>query len=57
MENLPDFGKISFAHHSQQAYDLVFPNAIKSELAFLKYVLAYNRPLNVQEVNNFIKSN
>ena len=50
MENLPDFGKISFAHHSQQAYDLVFPNAIKSELAFLKYVLAYNRPLNVQEV-------
>jgi len=52
VESLPDFGKISFSHHSQQAYDLVFPNAIKSELAFMKYVLAYNRPLNVQQVLN-----
>lgn len=39
-----------FNHQSSQPFEQIFPNAIKSELRFVQYVLAYDRPRTVQEV-------
>lgn len=50
LETLPDYGKVVF--HEQKAVDFetIFPNATKSELAFLKKILCYERPKTVKEV-------
>jgi len=49
-EQLPDYGKVVFNSQNPVAFESIFPNATKSELNFLKYILVYERPKSIQEI-------
>lgn len=51
MESLPDYGKVMFNHQDPASFEKAFPNATKGELEFLKYILTYDRPKSVKDVN------
>lgn len=50
MEQLPDYGKVMFSQHPAQDLNIIFPNATKSELEFVRTVLTYARPKTIDDV-------